>query len=70
MVRVTFTSYDSRKYSSPEEARAAGALHEFDREMQDMARVHLYAETVMVGMKLHAAVTGVEAPMLVVQMRL
>ena len=69
-VRTTFMSYDWRKYSNPEEARAAGALHEFDKEMHDMGHVNLYAETLQAGMKLHAAVTGAEAPMLIVQMKL
>ena len=69
-VRVTFMSYDWRKYSNPEEARAGGALQEFDREMHDMSHVSLYAETLHAGMKLHAAVTGIESPMLIVQMKL
>lgn len=69
-VRTTFMSYDWRNYSSPEEARADGALQEFDKEMHDMAHVNLYAETLMAGMKLHAAVTGIESPMLIIQMKL
>ncbi len=69
-VRVTFMSYDWRKYSDAHEARAAGALHEFDKEMHDMGHVNLYAETLHAGMKLHAAVSGVEAPMLIVKMKL
>ena len=69
-IRVTFMSYDHHLYSDVHEARAAGALHEFDKEMHDMGHVNLYAETLQAGMKLHAAVTGAEAPMLIVQMKL
>ena len=69
-VRVTFMSYDWRKFGDVHEARAAGALHEFDKEMHDMSNVQLYAETLHAGMKLHACISGVEAPMLIVQMKL
>ena len=69
-VRVTFMSYDWRKYSNTQEALTAGALHSFDKEMHDISQVNMYAETLNAGMKLHAAVSGVEAPMLIVQMKL
>ena len=69
-IRVTFQSYDWHKYSSSEEARTAGALHEFDKEMHDMSQVQLFSETLMQGMKLCSSVLGVEWPMLIVQMKL
>ena len=69
-LRVTFMSYDWHKYSDAQEANAAGYLHSFDKEMQDMSHVQLYAETLHAGMKLHALVSGVEAPMLIVQIKM
>ena len=69
-IRVTFMSYDWHKYSNTQEALTDGALHSFDKEMHDMSHVNMYAETLHAGMKLHAAVTGVEAPTLIVQIRM
>ena len=69
-IRVTFMSYDWHKYGDVHEARAAGALHEFDKEKHDMSHVQMYADTLIQGMKFQAAVTNTTAPLLIVQIKL
>ena len=69
-INVTFMSYDSDVYGSVEDAKADGALNTFDMEVMDMNHLYLCAETLKRGMKLQAAVTGGEEPLLIIQMRL
>ena len=69
-IKVTFMSYDLSNYGSVEEARADGALREFEKDMHDMSHIGMYAENLLEGMKMNASVYGLYQPLLIVQIRL